>query len=151
MGYALEALLGPAEVLQPLAQACRAAKVVPLEGGLAMVPMIEVLRNAIQSQNHDPEREPAWPFWHLSPEGAMTAAETCTRGALAYVEARFYAGVGTQASVGWRDGALRHGPVTAPDAINQALRFLDVAAADGTDEFDTVGLGRRRATHEWGR
>lgn len=149
MGYALEALLGPAEALEPLARAYRTARVVPLAAGLALVPMVEALRNAIQSQNHDPEREPAWPFWYLSPEGAMTVAETCTRGALAYVEARFYAGVGTQASVGWRDGALRHGPLTAGDAINRALRFLGVAPSDGQDEFDTVGLGRRRATHEW--
>ena len=148
MGYALEALIGRADVLQPLTS-FRAARVVPLSGDLALLPMVEVLRNAIQSQNHDPEREPQWPFWHLSPEGAMTVAETCTEGALVYVEARFYAGVGTQASVGWSNGALRHGPVTAPDAINRALRFLGVAADDGRDEFETVGLGRRRATHEW--
>jgi len=67
------------------------------------------------------------------------------------LEARFYAGVGTQASVGWCDGALRHGPVVAPDAINRALRFLGVQPQDGKDEFDTVGLGRRRSTDDWTR
>jgi hypothetical protein len=148
MGYALEALIGRAEVLEPLTS-YRAARVVPLAGDIALLPMVEILRNAIQSQNHDPEKEPAWPFWHLSPEGAMTVAETCTAGMLVYVEARFYAGVGTQASVGWTDGALRHGPLFAPDAINRALRFLGVAPVNGRDEFETVGLGRRRATHEW--
>jgi hypothetical protein len=149
MGYALEALIGRADVLQPLTT-FRAARVVPLSGELALLPMVEILRNAIQGQNHDPEKEPAWPFWYLSPEGAMTVAETCTEGALVYVEARFYAGVGTQASVGWANGALRHGPLSAADAINRALRFLGVAPQDGKDEFETVGLGRRRATHEWG-
>jgi len=149
MGYALEALIGRAEVLKPLTVAYRTARAVPLEGELSLLPMIEVLRNAIQAQNHDPDREPAWPFWHLSPEGAMTIAETCTAGALVYVEARFYAGVGTQASVGWNDGALRHGPVSALDAINRALRFLGVEPAGEKDEFDALGLGRRRATHEW--
>lgn len=148
MGYALEALIGPADVLAPMTSH-RSGRVVPLSGSLAMVPMVEILRNAIQARNHDPEKEPAWPFWHLSPEGAMTIAETCTRGVLAYVEARFYAGVGTQASVGWRDGALRHGPVAAADAINRALRFLGVEPESGKDEFETVGLGRHRATHEW--
>jgi hypothetical protein len=148
VGYALEALIGRADVLQPLTS-YRAARVVPLSGELSLLPMVEILRNAIQSQNHDPDREPAWPFWHLSPEGAMTIAETCHSGALVYVEARFYAGVGTQASVGWTHGALRHGPLSARTAINSALRFLGVAPAAGQDEFDTVGLGRRRATHEW--
>jgi hypothetical protein len=148
VGYALEALIGRAEVLEPLTT-FRAARLVPLNGELALLPMVEILRNAIQGQNHDPEKEPQWPFWHLSPEGAMTVAETCTTGALVYVEARFYAGVGTQASVGWTNGALRHGPVTALDAINRALRFLGVGAEDGKDEFETVGLGRKRATHEW--
>lgn len=151
MGYVIEALLGPAEVLEPLTQAYRNARVVTLTDELAMIPMVEILRNAIQRQNHDPEKEPSWPFWHFSPEGAMTVAETCERGALAYVEARFYAGVGTQSSVGWRDGALRHGPVAASDAINQALRFLGVESEDGKDEFDTVGLGRHRLTDMWGR
>lgn len=148
MGYAIEALIGAADVLQPMTS-YRAARVVPLGGDLALLPMVEVLRNAIQGQNHDPEKEPQWPFWHLSPEGAMTIAETCTQGTLVYVEAQFYSGAGTQASVGWRDGALRHGPVSAPDAINRALRFLGVEPAAGKDEFETVGLGRRRATHEW--
>ena len=148
MGYAIEALIGRADVLQPMTS-YRSARVVPLGGELALLPMVEILRNAIQAQNHDPETEPQWPFWHLSPEGAMTIAETCTQGTLVYVEAQFYSGAGTQASVGWRDGALRHGPVAAPDAINRALRFLGVEPAAGKDEFETIGLGRRRATHEW--
>jgi hypothetical protein len=151
VGYAIEALIGGAEVLEPLTAAYRNARIVPLTEELAMIPMVEILRNAIQRQNHDPEREPNWPFWHLSPEGAMTVAETCERGALVYVEARFYAGVGVQASVGWRDGALRHGPLSAKDAINQALRFLGVVSAEDKDEFDTVGLGRHRLTDMWGR
>jgi hypothetical protein len=149
VGYAIEALLGAAGVLEPLTRDYRIARVVELDRGLAMIPMVEILRNAIQRQNHDPEKEPNWPFWHFSPEGAMTVAETCEQGALAYVEARFYAGVGTQASVGWRDGALRHGPLASKDAINQALRFLGVEAQDGKDEFDTVGLGRHRLTDMW--
>jgi hypothetical protein len=151
VGYAIEALLGAAEALQPLTETYRTARIVTLTDGLAMVPMVEILRNSIQRQNHDPEKEPNWPFWHFSPEGAMTVAETCEHGALAYVEARFYAGVGVQASVGWRDGALRHGPLSATDAINQALRFLGIVPAEDKDEFDTVGLGRHRLTDMWGR
>ena len=151
MGYALQAIIGPGEVLEPLSAAYRSARKVSLAGELSLIPLGEVLGNMIQRQGHDPEREPAWPFSHLSPEGATNLAETCESGALVYVEALFFGGHGFQASVGWRQGALRHGPVVASDAINQALRFLGVEAAEGQDEFDTVGLGRHRATHEWER
>ena len=149
MGYALEAILGRPQALEPLGRVYRSARIVPLTGELAMVPFVESLRNAIQRQAHDPERQPAWPFWHLSPEGSLNLAETCHEGALAYVEASFFAGAGTQSSVGWRDGALRHGPLVARDAINQALRFLGVDRDGDNDEFDTVGLGRHRATEHW--
>ena len=33
--------------------------------------------------------------------------------------------------------------------INTVLRFFGVKAADGQDEFDTVGMGRNRHTDQW--
>jgi len=34
-------------------------------------------------------------------------------------------------------------------AIDEALQFLGVEAVGSLDEFDTVGLGAHRFTHEW--
>lgn len=41
------------------------------------------------------------------------------------------------------------GGVVADDAVNAALRWLGVTAADGRDEFATVGLDRNRDTEAW--
>jgi hypothetical protein len=68
---------------------------------------------------------------------------------VAYVEAAFFGGVGSQASAIFKDGTGIGPPVTADHAINQALKLLGVTARTGHDEFDTVGLGRHRNTDDW--
>jgi anti-sigma B factor antagonist len=71
------------------------------------------------------------------------------RGPIAYVGAFFFGGEGGQSAVVCRDGKTVLGPVDSGDAINQALRILGVSADEGMDEFDIVGLGRRRRTYDW--
>lgn len=149
MGYAIDAFLGRPEVFRPLVRAYRSACSVLLGEGICVVPLVEALQTTIQSHRHDPHEDPSWPFFRLSREGADLMRETCVTGAFAYVEAEFFGGAGTQASVGFRDGQVAQGPVMARDAINQALRFLGVTASEGKDEFDTVGLGKHRSTVEW--
>ena len=34
-------------------------------------------------------------------------------------------------------------------SISQALRLIGVVTEQGMDEFDTLGLGRHRETHQW--
>jgi len=34
-------------------------------------------------------------------------------------------------------------------AVNAGLRAIGVCAADGSEEYDTVGLGRHRMTEDW--
>lgn len=74
-----------------------------------------------------------------------------------HVQAEFWAGDGLQAATGWERGQIAFGPrrtqtqgedepgyETVSDmrdmAINEALRWLGVAAEPGKDEFDTLGL-----------
>lgn len=62
----------------------------------------------------------------------------------------------------WRDGEVSLGPVVTrsgpaePDrppssewAFNQALRQFGAERGDAFDEFDALGLGRRRRTEDW--
>lgn len=88
------------------------------------------------------------------------AAAASTGGALAYVEADFFGGVGTQAAVVWDGGRLVLGPLSArlgPGRprprrawpINRALRTLGVRAGAHVDEFEAADLGRHRETEDW--
>jgi hypothetical protein len=70
-------------------------------------------------------------------------------GLIAYLEAEFWGGMGTQASALFKGGPAMGAPVIAEDAINRSLKLLGVTARAGCDEFVTVGLGRYRDTDEW--
>ena len=62
---------------------------------------------------------------------------------------RNFGGMESQSAVVWDGDALRWGPDAVDYAINQALWLLGVAAADGKDEFDMIGLGQHRHTDQW--
>jgi len=78
---------------------------------------------------------------------------------VAYVEAEYFGGIGSQFAAVWHGAALVLGPLMLaedeprPDAgwspISQALRHLGVSADGHYDEFDAVHLGRHRDTQDW--
>jgi hypothetical protein len=86
-------------------------------------------------------------------------------GAVAYVEAEFFGGTGSQAAVVWRDGAVVLPPTVTTDepgergerielgdpdwAINRALQVLGASAEGAIDEFEAVGLRAHRDTEDW--
>jgi hypothetical protein len=81
-------------------------------------------------------------FYRLTEEAAAAAAALSTEARVVFVEAEFFGGVGTQASVGWEHGEVAFGPrlTDGAGAINDALRWLGVSAAGAHDEFDALGL-----------
>lgn len=91
------------------------------------------------------------------------AAERSRKFPLAYIETDYF-GVGTQAAVVWRDGAVVFGPELCESkwvdgqflsppyldkAINRSLRLLGVDRGAVVDEFDAVGLGQHRFDEGW--
>lgn len=80
-------------------------------------------------------------------------------GAVAYVEAEYFGGVGRQCTAVWSAGALSLGPLTLDEhqqipmqgtPISVALRSLGALRTPGADEFAAVGLQRHRETEGWG-
>jgi hypothetical protein len=142
MGYYLEALIG--RTLSEHARAFKNARVVPLERGLTMIPMIDALHAEIGLGDELPR------FEKLSPQVEEWARRPLTD-PVAYVEAEFFGGLGGQSAVVWQGGERILGPLHAADAINQALRVLGVSPAGAHDEFDAVDLGRHRKTAAWFR
>jgi hypothetical protein len=77
------------------------------------------------------------------------SCELSRNGLVAYLEAEFFGGTGTQAHVLFRDGHMLGIPVIAKDAINRALKAFNVPVGASHDEFAAVGLGRCRDTEDW--
>jgi hypothetical protein len=147
VAYQLKALIGPAAAVS-LAAERLTLEPVSLPQGFALLP-IEL----------DDEDLIVDPDLFLSAVFLDAAAAASVGGAIAYVEADFFGGVGTQTSMTWIDGAPTSRVIfDTPEAftekprpqwpINTALRQLGVALL-GTDEFETLELGRHRDTEDW--
>jgi hypothetical protein len=70
-------------------------------------------------------------------------------GKVAYVEAEFFGGVGSQACSLWDKGIMIGNPQLGLHAINTALQFLGVEKGSSFDEFEALNLGRFRETEAW--
>jgi len=137
MGYTLQAIVGDSANLR---SGLPGLRVVDLAKGKGLIPISEALRERFEI-----------PFLEFGggaiPEGLISLMKPLKKAA--YLEAEFFGGDGGQSSAAWEEGRLVFGPVSAEDAINQALRFLGVDKKECHDEFDAIGLGRHRDTEEW--
>lgn len=121
-------------------------QIVCLGAGVDMIPLTEEVLESFEI--------PALP---LTDEGEIVLPETlasfCSmlseHGPIAYIEAEYFGGAGTQANCLFVSGALTTEPLVADNAINRALKFLGVNSEEVCDEFDAVGLGQHRDTDSW--
>jgi hypothetical protein len=151
MGYHLQGVLGTSAVLAP-GRGFAHARVVALGQGICLLPMTDELHDEVRRDGAGTMAE----FWKLPAGFDDVLAAWSERGPVAYVEAEYFGGVGTQAAAVWDAGRLVLGPVIAeerdeadPSPISRALRRLGVSAGDHVDEFDAVGLGRHRDLDDW--
>ncbi|MFT2720119.1 hypothetical protein ACMT4L_08965 [Deinococcus sp. A31D244] len=69
---------------------------------------------------------------------------------MAYVEAEYFGGTGSQVAAVWDGGRVFWGPERRERGpINHALRLLGVHRTDSHDEFGSVGLDRHRHLEDW--
>ncbi|MFY7065767.1 hypothetical protein ACOQFV_07890 [Nocardiopsis changdeensis] len=152
--YQLEAVIADRAVLRELAGPVRQAHIVPLNQGLSLLPMTDALFDALTVAG-----APGLDGFWKAPAGLGDRSAACSaHGPVAYVEADFFGGTGTQSAQVWDRGEVVLGPLhtaegePAPPAgspISQALRRLGVTRGDHFDEFDAAGLGRHRRTDAW--
>lgn len=136
--YCLQAVVVTESARAELLASVEGARLVPLGYHLSLMPLPETLPEA--------------------GEFRIALAACSEHGAVAYVEAEYFGGVGTQSAQVWDRGETVLGPLhlaedepalAAGSPISQALRRLGVAKGDHFDEFDAVGLGRHRHTGDW--
>jgi hypothetical protein len=146
MGYTLQALIGNVQIIQD--HIPTEAIAILLDQGFAMIPLTE-----------DVSKQFGLEFLSLVDAGHMDlpprfldfCCDLSKAGKLAYVEAEFFGGVGTQACVLFDQGVKSGSFTISPRAINEGLRALGVQRLMGKDEFESVGLDRERDTKDWVR
>jgi hypothetical protein len=152
--YCLQAAIATEAVLRDLAATAAEARIVPVGQHLWLLPMTDALFDAI-TVTGAPELDGFW----KAPAGfgRMLAACSAT-GPVAYIEADYFGGTGTQSAQVWDAGKVVLGPLRLAEGepwpppgspISQALRRLGATKGAHHDEFDAVGLGRHRATTHW--
>jgi hypothetical protein len=147
--YCLYGIVGKSRDLLHKSLKYPGACVVHLEQGIGMIPISEGLLNDIEQDDSSlgATKEPGFEFlsnvvsaWVQSLSQGMT---------LAYLEAEFISGEGTESAVVWRDGVRVLGPLHGTGAVNRALRTLGVSVPSRREEFEVVGLGKHRNPEEW--
>jgi hypothetical protein len=161
MGTLIEAIIfdgdpGTAAVPQGL-------RTVPLRVGLTMLRVTSELISEVEPTAVGDERKPS--RWMLKqPVAALARALSADRRVL-YIFSETVGGFGTKEAIAWHSGQLLYGPSGTCDieadfepgyhlapfdnAVNAGLPAIGVRAADGSDEYDTAGLGGHRMTDEW--
>lgn len=145
MSYTLQAIIAPAVLHERIAE--QGLPSIDLNaGGLAMIPLA-----------HDGLEGADFPFLPLTDGGETTIGDKLHNlccilsedAKVAYVEAEFFGGEGIQACLLFEGGKETEPATIDEEAINHALRWLGVRRNADNDEFNLVGLGRRRNTADW--
>jgi hypothetical protein len=144
MSYTLQAIVGSRETLD--AGELEQLAAIDMGSNLRMVPLTADIRERYEIASLP-----------LMDEGVVTLPQSleslCRRlsrhGLVAYLEAEFFGGSGTQAHALFKDGFALGPPLIDSHAINQALRLLGVQSDGHHDEFNAIGLGRHRETDDW--
>jgi hypothetical protein len=86
---------------------------------------------------------------HIGDELLGICLKLSERGKIAYVEAEFFGGQGTQGCSLLEYGTVVEAPKESKSAINYALKWLGVLSTESKDEFEIAGLGMQRSTEDW--
>ncbi|WP_038165299.1 hypothetical protein [Verrucomicrobium sp. BvORR106] len=143
MGYVLQAIISTQSVLEAHASDFAAAVVVPLNSGLALIPITNELLDEIGASGRSGH------FYRFTSAVRDWLRIISSSAPAAYVEADFFGGVGGQGAVVWARGEEVLAPTHDAKAINIALRLLGVSRGTAHDEFEAVGLPRHRDTDDW--
>jgi hypothetical protein len=147
MGHQITALVGRLPVDE--AAAADFGLTVIANNGFAIVPLDAAHEEAWEKTLDMPSGEPG-PILLDCPVAHAFARRIFGDQPYAIVDTDYWAGVGEQAAVVYRGGAIvlplsqgEYGP------INAALAFLGVTTTAGCDEFDAIGLGNVRSTYTY--
>ncbi|GGN43002.1 hypothetical protein GCM10010842_29970 [Deinococcus daejeonensis] len=121
---------------------------VTLNQGIRLIPLPDDVLDALPAApTSDLETKT---LTHLTAPLAALITHLSQAERVAYVEADYFGGTGTQVAAVWDGGRLIWGPEQGKiGPINHALRLLGVRRVPGQDEFEAAGLNRHRHLDDW--
>ncbi len=132
------------------------AIICPLVQGFSLLPITEAFAKELTVSRLETKTAIAKPIPKLLDGLHALAIDISHHAPIAYITTSYFGGRGRQDALVWDKGSLRFSPTTQGydqgwpnSSISQALRAIGVVAEKGMDEFDTVGLGKHRETHQW--
>jgi hypothetical protein len=166
MAHQLEGFIGRHSSFRAALTSFQSARVVWLPQAFALLPLSDSFVVEV-TEHFGNARQLAHPeFLALTPALSLLGNELSLLTPTAYIETEYFGGHGSQGSIVWDLGRIVLGPLRTGElrdwefsplidvplhegAINQALRYLGVIRAHGTDEFSALELGSRRSDDEW--
>lgn len=144
MAYTIQAIILKNTLIHRFAELQLSCVDMPFDMILVPLPFDYVDKNTI-------------PFLPLTDEGSTSIGEKLMsicldlskNGKVAYIEAEFFGGVGTQACNLFYNGVEFEKPFISETAINHALQWLGIKRTEDNDEFEVLGLGSHRNTEDW--
>jgi hypothetical protein len=152
----VKALIAKDAALTMAARKLASAVVCRLVQGFSLLPIADALAKELTSYGGEQAVTLPNPVPELSAGLQALALEISYSSAVAYIFTAYFGGQGKQDALVWDKGTLCFSPTSSgydqdwPNSpISQALRMIGVVAEKDKDEFDTLGLGKHRETHQW--
>ncbi|GAB4091546.1 hypothetical protein [Flaviaesturariibacter terrae] len=146
MAYSFYGFIGALEPIQRICSQYIFARNVPLGQDIFLIPLSDELQ---EQMNGSVAAEPLDGFELLTAPIETALASASISGPIAYAEVTHWAGEGHEAGVLWEGGKRQRTIRFGKGVINTMLKGLGCVAAEGEDEFGTLGFGRRRFTDDW--
>jgi hypothetical protein len=130
-----------------------------LEQGFVLIPLTDKLFDELVTKDSDEQL--VLDFLKLTSEVQIWLSKLSKGGKVAYLEADYFGGTGSQSACVYENGKVTLEPFSTNNenpesslplgqhAINIALRHVGVLTVSGHDEFDSIGLGKCRFTNNW--
>ncbi|MFL9485583.1 hypothetical protein ACI6Q2_22570 [Chitinophagaceae bacterium LWZ2-11] len=146
MGYYLQAFVGKQNDLEIIKDNFSVTVLRELGQGLCLIPMTEQLFDQINNYVSSNEISS---FKYLTENVEREILKCINNKELAYVEADYFGGTGSQIGIVWKEGKRYMEFASGQNVINKVLSFLGVISDSEKDEFATLELDKYRNTEDW--
>jgi hypothetical protein len=147
MGHIVQAFIASRAALERIQQQFSKSQVVDLQQGLALLPLLNELYDAIPNEEDTDLVDKHFTF--LTPKIVQLIIRHSEREPIGYFETEYFGGLGDQGAILGKDGKIIFGPEVGSGSINRMLALMSFESNGIQDEFDTIGLRRFRSNEAW--